>query len=143
MTREGIEQKKKAWFVCRGEKTDQPLRFIVKRFDPIVRRISQRHQIGQRDKFRLVDRARMRPGVVIAGAQITGARAFRNELGKSFVQPARNSVGIIAMQNEMRDLVAEQIAAGPESRIPLNEEAALRMDPARPRLEPRGALKLL
>src|SRR5205807_832165 len=85
----------------------------------------------------------MRPGVVIARAEVTGPRAFRDELGESLVQPARDPIRVKAMQNQMRDLVAKQVTAVSEAGIALDKKAALRMDPTGPRLQPSRALELL
>src|SRR5437588_10046714 len=80
---------------------------------------------------------------VIARALITGPRAFGDVLRESFVQPARDSIRVIAMKNQMGDLVSENVAAEFVSRIAHNKQASLRVDPARPRLQLAEFLKLL
>src|SRR5437588_6571027 len=80
---------------------------------------------------------------VIARALITGRRAFRDVLRESFVQPARDSIRVIAMKNQMGDLVPENVAAEFVSRIAHDKQASLRMDPACPRLQSAELLKLL
>jgi len=77
---------------------------------------------------------RVRLGRVTASALITGARVFRNELGKAFIQPTRDPIRVKAMQNEMNDLVTQKIVAELIRRISLNEETAGRMNSATPRL---------
>ena len=76
----------------------------------------------------------MRFADVTASALVTRGRAFGNELGEAFVQPARNSVGVKAMQDEMDDFVPEKIVAEFVGGISLDEEAAGRMNSAGPRL---------
>src|SRR4051812_17986532 len=84
----------------------------------------------------------MRSGIVVPRPQITGPRAFRDKLGKSFVKPARDSIRVIPMQNHVRDFVPEDVAARLKTRVALNEKAALRLNASRPGLELSGVLKL-
>src|ERR1700731_471199 len=85
----------------------------------------------------------MRLRDIIARPLIAGPRALGNVLGEALVQPARDPIGIIAMDDEMRDLVPEDIAGEFVSGIADDKEAALRLNSAGPGLEFPGALKLL
>ena len=77
---------------------------------------------------------RVRLGRETASALITGVRVFGNELGKAFIQPTRNAIGVKAMQDEMNDLVSQKIVAELIRRISLNKETASRMNSTTPRL---------
>src|SRR6202171_121736 len=143
MPPERIEKHEKTRLVARDKEAHQPFRFVVERLHSIRRRIRHRHQLRQRNQFLFVDRLRMRLRIVIARALITGPRTFRNILRKPFVQPARDSIRVVTMNNEMRNFVSENVAAEFVGWIAQNEEAPSRLNPAGPRLELSGALKLL
>src|SRR2546423_3496709 len=72
MARERVEETQESSLVRHREETHQPFRFIVECLDPVRGRIGHRHQLRQGYQFFLLNRARMRPGVVIARAEVTG-----------------------------------------------------------------------
>src|SRR2546430_2135992 len=141
MSRKRIEQAQKALFVRRGEKAHQSLRFIVENSDAVGRRMSCRSQDGERKQILRRNGVRVRFRDVTTSALITRVRVFGNELGESLVEPARDAVGVKAMQNEMHDLVSERIVAESVGRISLNEETARGMNSASPRLQFSERLK--
>src|SRR2546430_3131879 len=85
----------------------------------------------------------MRLGDVTARAFVTRLRIFRNILGESFIEPARDAVGVKAVQDKVNNFVTEKIVAEFVSRIPLNKETAGGMNSPRPFFKVSEGLKLL
>src|SRR5689334_23056020 len=85
----------------------------------------------------------MRFGNITPRPLITGLSILRHVLGKSFVDPTRNRIGVKSMQNQMRDFVTKRVVGKLVSRVSLNEQAAGRVDAASPALQLAGRLKLV
>src|SRR5256885_17030735 len=85
----------------------------------------------------------MRLGDVTARALVTRLRIFGNILGESFIEPARDAVGVKAVQDKVNNLVTKKTVAEFVSRIPLNKETAGGMNSPGPFFEDSEGLKLL
>src|SRR5436853_7710008 len=85
----------------------------------------------------------MRFADVSAGPFIAGVRVFGNELRETFIEPARDRVGVKPVQHEMDDFVAEQIVAEFVGGISLDEKTAPGMNSAGPLFQVAVGLKLL
>src|SRR5207302_11114390 len=90
---ERIEQAQEARLVGCGQKSHQPLRFIIKNADTIGRRMSYRDKRAERNQVLGRKGLRLRLGPETASTLITGVRVLGNELSKAFIQPAGNAVG--------------------------------------------------
>src|SRR6266513_790108 len=94
MSRQRIQEREETCSVRGGEKTYDPLGFIIKGFDVIGRGRGNSDQLREWNQVLRRDRRGMRFGDVTAGTLVTGVRSFRDVLRQSFVQPAWNPVGV-------------------------------------------------
>src|SRR5207245_10157353 len=88
MAAERVQQRDEARLVRQDKEAHETLRFVVKSFDPIGRRMGHGHRRGERNKILRSDRRRVRFGNVTASALVTGVRPGRNLLRKSLIHPA-------------------------------------------------------
>src|SRR3954451_10831224 len=82
-------------------------------------------------------------GNVAPRALVTGLGVLGNVLSKPFVNPARDRIGIEAMQNQMRHLMPQRVVTKLVGRVPLNEQTAGRVNSAGPLFQLAGGLELL
>src|SRR5580693_5806168 len=142
MSSQRIKQGQKTRLVGYSEKTHQSLRFVVKNLDPIGRWMSHCHKRRERNQILRRDCLRVRFCHITASALVTGVRSLGNILRKSFVQPARDALGVESVENEMSNFVSENVAGKFIGRVALDENASLRLNSARPRFQFAERLKL-
>ena len=143
MPTEGIKKREETSLVGGGEKANQPLRFIIKGFHAIGRRMGDRDQRCDRNKVPDPDRLRVRPGKVTPRTLITGVRVLGDVLRQSFAQPARNTIRIESVHDEVNDFVSKSVVGEFVLWIALNEQASLRMNSTRPLFQIPERLELL
>ena len=134
-----IEQRQEIRFVREGEKTDQALGLIVKCLDA-----DRKAAASSRPARRAESTRRSRSP---ASAAWPGSRAhadnWRARLWKRTAQilhPTSSGIpsGVKSMKHQMGNFVPQKIAAKFVGRIAQDEEAPLRMNPARPLLQTAG-----
>ena len=143
MTGKGVEQTEKTRFVRGGKKTHKAFRFVIENPNAIGRWMRESGQNVERHQILRGDRFGVRLRNVTACAFVTRVRVFGNELRETFIEPARNSVGVKAMENEVDDFVTEKVIAELVGGISLNEQTARRMNSARPLFQVSVGLKFL
>src|SRR5205823_7807485 len=142
MPGEGIEQSEKAGLVGGNEKTHETLRFVIKSHNPIGWRVSHGQKCAERNQLARRNRVGIRFREIPSSALITGVRILGNILRESFIQPGWNTAGVKTVQHQVDDFVSQNVVREFVFRVALNEQAALRMNPAGPGFQASAALKL-